>query len=123
MIERPIVQVVIINLPPPISANAIWRSFSGRNIKSKRYREWIIEAGKMIDDQRPGRIDGTYGLKIVVPLKCRIDLDNVPKAISDIAQAHGIIGNDRDCARLTVERGEGTETQAWFISTRHKEGE
>lgn len=119
--DRKAVQYVHLLLPPPISANAIWRSFNrgGRvtAIKSKAYREWIEKAGEMIQSQNPGKIEGGYGLSIKVPKKCRIDLDNVPKAINDLAQAHGIIGNDRQCQKLTVERGSGVDTEVMFIST------
>jgi len=122
MTDRPEVQYVFLKLPPPISANAIWRSFNrgGRvtAIKSKRYRDWIEAAGKMIQLQNPGKVVGAYGLKIRTPAKCRIDLDNVPKAINDLAQAHGIIGNDRQCASILVERGVDPETLVWFISTK-----
>jgi Holliday junction resolvase RusA-like endonuclease len=86
-------------------------------IKSKAYREWIEKAGEMIQSQNPGKIEGGYGLNIKVPRKCRIDLDNVPKAINDLAQAHGIIGNDRQCMKLTVERGSSDETEVMFIAT------
>lgn len=122
MIERPSVQCVYLQLPPPISANAIWRSFvrGGRAtaIKSKRYRDWIEEAGRMVQSQNPGKIEGAYGIKIKVPKKCRIDLDNVPKAINDLCQAHGIISNDRQCAKIEVERGIDDLTNVWLISTK-----
>lgn len=119
---RKIVQCVVLRLPPPISANAIWRSFGGRNIKSQKYREWLVEAGWKLQSQNPGRIDGAYGLTIRVPRKCRLDLDNVPKAISDLAQAHGVISNDRLCEKILVERGVEDETVVMFVSTKERVG-
>jgi Holliday junction resolvase RusA-like endonuclease len=116
--DRKPVQCVIIRLPPPISANAIWRSVRGRNIKSARYRDWELVAGAQLNMQNPGRIDGPYALSIKVPKKCRLDLDNVPKAISDLAQKHGVISNDRLCARVLVERGVEDETVVMFCSTK-----
>ena len=111
-------QCVILRLPPPISANAIWRSFKGRNIKSREYRSWIEAAGLKLNVQNPGCIEGHYALTIRVPKKCRIDLDNVPKAINDLAQLHGVIKNDRLCERVLVERGIEEETVVMFVSTK-----
>lgn len=118
MTERKSVQCVVLRLPPPISANAIWRAINGRNIKSKRYRDWELFAGAQLMAQRPGRIDGPYALSIKVPRKCRLDLDNVPKAISDLAQKHGVISNDRLCSKILVERGVEEETVCMFVSTK-----
>ena len=119
---RPVVQCVMLQLPPPISSNAIWRSFNrgGRvtAIKSREYREWITKASAMVQSQNPGRIDGAYGLKIQTPAKCRIDLDNVPKAINDLAQTLGIISNDRKCQKIEVSKGVDEHTHVWFIATK-----
>jgi Holliday junction resolvase RusA-like endonuclease len=118
MSERRVVQCVILRLPPPISANAIWRSVRGRNIKSQRYRDWELDAGIKLAVQNPGRIEGAYALTIKVPKKCRLDLDNVPKAISDLCQKHGVISNDRLCEKLLVERGVEEETVCMLVSTK-----
>lgn len=118
---RPATQSVVLRLPPPISQNMIWRSFirngKATTIKSKRYRDWLAQAGGMIADQNPGRIEGWYGIRIRVPAKTRIDLDNVPKAINDVLQHYGIIDNDSRCHNLHVERGSEDVTVVFLIST------
>lgn len=118
---------MFLTLPPPISANAIWRSFvrggKATAIKSKKYRDWLSLAGTMVQSQNPGKIVGGYGIRIQVPKKCRIDLDNVPKAINDLCQAHGIISNDRQCEKIVVERGVGEETSVWLIKTKGTESD
>jgi len=74
----------------------------------------------MIMSQRVGRIEGAYGLRIQVPRKSRVDLDNVIKPINDLAQMLGIIENDRLCQNISVEKSDGDETIVWFISTKAK---
>ncbi len=58
MSERAEVLHVYVTLPPPISTNAIWRSYArgGRlaSIKSEKYRLWIEVAGEMLESQKPG---------------------------------------------------------------------
>ncbi len=43
--------VVVLSIPFPVSNNAIWRSVKGRNILTKRYREWREVAAAVIDSQ------------------------------------------------------------------------
>jgi Holliday junction resolvase RusA-like endonuclease len=122
MDKRPLVQNVVLHLPPPVSVNAMYRTFvrGGRiaSIKSERYREWTEYAAAMIEQQNPGRIEGHYGLTIKMPKKCRIDLCNAAKCINDAAQAAGIIENDRLCRKLLVEPGIEDVTVCFFISTK-----
>jgi Holliday junction resolvase RusA-like endonuclease len=117
------VDEVYLRLPAPISANAIWRSYNGRNIKSSKYRDWISATGLVAKSQRPGRIEGHYVLRIAVPVKTRIDLDNAVKGFSDLAQSLGIISNDNLCDRLEVWRGEDEFTHIWFVSVRKEAGQ
>lgn len=121
MADRPPAQAVVVRMPPPVSVNAMYRTFvrGGRvaSIKSERYRDWCERAAKMIEDQRPGRIEGHYGLTIKLPKKCRLDLCNAAKCINDAAQIAGIIDNDRLCRKLLVEPGVEEETVCFFIST------
>lgn len=93
--DRPEVQCVYVTLPPPISTNALHRAFvrGGRvsSIKSAKYRDWCVEAGAMLELQKPGKIVGSYGLTIKVPRKTRIDLDNAIKAISDLIDRKSVV--------------------------------
>lgn len=119
--DKPLVNHVILRLPPPVSVNAMYRTFSrgGRlaSIKSEKYRDWCVLAQTMITLQKPGRIEGHYGLTIKLPRKNRIDYCNVAKCINDAAQEAGIIENDRLCRKLVVEPGVEDEAVCFFIST------
>ena len=120
--QRPLVQSIVLRLPPPVSVNAMYRTFvRGRRmatIKSERYREFEAECERMIAEQNPGRIEGHYGLTIKLPRKARLDLCNAAKCINDAAEEAGIIENDRLCRKLLVEPGIEDETVCFFISTK-----
>jgi Holliday junction resolvase RusA-like endonuclease len=114
----------MLELPPPISVNALYRAIvrpgskHAINIKSEKYRDWIFGAGKILEEQRPGYVGGHYGLRISLPVNCRMDLDNSVKCVSDLLQSHNVIENDRLMQRLEVWRGAGDTMSVWVISTR-----
>jgi Holliday junction resolvase RusA-like endonuclease len=125
MDDRREVMSVYLTLPPPISTNAIWRSFArGKRvttIKSQKYRDWITVAGWELESQNPGKIVGSYGMTIKVPRKSRIDLDNAIKAIGDLLQAHGVVGNDRNCSQITISKGVDDQTHVWLIRSQSED--
>lgn len=118
-IVRKVMQYVGLRLPPPISTNAIWRAYVRKghatNIKSKEYRCWITVAGQELEMQRPGRVPGPYGLRIAVPTKCRIDLDNCCKAAIDLLVLHGVVEGDGPKYLQKLEVWRGTEPEAMHI--------
>lgn len=120
MDARKAAQYVALSLPAPISTNDIWRAFvrNGRatNIKSKKYRDWIIDAGKVLEAQAPGCVPGRYSLRIKVPKKCRIDLDNCVKCVGDLLQEHRVIENDRYMDELIVSRGDDESMNVMIIT-------
>lgn len=111
-------ELVRLHLPEPPSANALLRNVSASEratalrhgkslpgrVKSAAYLTWANAAGWELASQRPGRIEGRYELTIAVSEDARLDLDNAPKAVSDLAQTHGLIANDRLAERVIVER-------------------
>jgi crossover junction endodeoxyribonuclease RusA len=107
--------IIVIDLPPPPSANRLWRSIRGKVIKSREYREWISVAGGHWLQQKPASalksIDGYYTLKIVISrsLGRRRDIGNFEKGISDLLQALRIIENDNLCEELHLVRGDETD--------------
>lgn len=107
--DRAIADHVTLYLPPPISVNAMYRSFAmGKRlatIKSQKYRDWIREAGDMLEAQKPACVPGYYAIGIAVPAKTRVDIGNVEKAVSDLLQTHNVIENDRLCERIEIWRG------------------
>lgn len=96
---------VTITLPFPPSVNRLYRSFKGRSIKSKAYREWEKEAAWSLVAQKPRPIKGRYKLTLLLtpPDKRKRDLGNLEKAISDALQTAGVIENDHLCRRLVIE--------------------
>ena len=120
-------QSVVLELPPPISVNALYRAIvrpgskHAINIKSEKYRDWIVGAGKILEEQNPGFVEGAYGLRISLPINCRMDLDNSVKCVSDLLQSHNVIENDRLMQKLEVWRGAGETMQVYVIATRERE--
>lgn len=121
--DRRTAQCVVLRLPPPISTNAIYRAYSrgGRvsTIKSKEYRAWIAVAGAELELQRPACVPGAYGLRIAVPRKCRIDLDNCCKGVIDLLVMHKVVDGDgpRHMQKLEVYRGVDDAMTVWVIAT------
>lgn len=108
-------EAVTITLPFPPSVNRLYRSFGGRSIKSKAYREWELAAAWAIKSQKPKTIKGPYKLTILLtpPDKRKRDLGNLEKAISDALQTAGVIENDHLCRSMTIawgDRAKGTAT-------------
>ena len=98
-----------IRLPPVVSANAMYRSIArGRVIKSKPYRAWIEEAGKVLQAQRPEPVPGRVEVGLEVP-RAAGDIDNRAKPILDLLEAHGIIDNDRNVECLAIKWADGVD--------------
>lgn len=98
---RPVRERVHIDLPLPISTNALWRPVNGGMVKTDRYRSWHRTAGDQLANQRPGRVAGPYTLTLLVNRRrSKMDLDNAIKATSDLLQHHGVIDNDRKAEEI-----------------------
>lgn len=100
--QRKAVDCVTVDLPHPISTNRLHMpNGRGGMVKTPRYRRWKNQAGQMLQAQRPGRVEGSYAITIVVGRKhTRIDLGNAEKACSDLLQEHGVIKNDSKAVRI-----------------------
>jgi len=97
--------MISLTLTYPPSANRLWRNVKGKTLKSGHYRAWLLEnrhAGLGL-----GSIDGPYALHVIAtaPDRRARDLDNLPKAINDCLQAIGVVANDSNTKRLTIEWG------------------
>lgn len=105
---------------PPFSANAIWRSFKGRNIKSREYRDWIVACGKELEAQSPACVDGPIGIRIALAKSCRLDADNAIKPIIDLLRHHHVIEGDSKKYMRKVEAYHSyyDVTVVWVISTK-----
>ena len=95
---------VTLELPFPVSVNAIWRAGRGGVFNSKRYEQWKTAAAAAVYDQKAGRIDGEYCLSVSLckPDKRKRDLDNVStKVINDLLVRHGIVEDDSLCVETS----------------------
>jgi Holliday junction resolvase RusA-like endonuclease len=98
---------IVLDLPLPPSVNRIWRSGRGRVYKSAAYRGWLAAADAQVlaSGYPKQRIAGAFTAHIIVG-RCRGDIDNRAKALLDWLQSREVIRNDKDCTRLTIERGD-----------------
>lgn len=113
--SRPVADIVQIELPYPVSTNALWMrsSTTGQLVKSPRYATWFRSAGNELALQRPGRIEGKYSLEVLVERKSgRRDIDNTIKSISDLLVDHQVIEDDSLAQRVTIEWSD-TAKGAW----------
>lgn len=97
---------IVLNLPPPPSANRIWRKVPGarRPTLSDEYRKWIEHAGWYARTQLVGvpTIVGTFNASVAVPSKSRRDRDNWTKPLFDLCQRVGAVRNDSGLRSYTV---------------------
>lgn len=102
-----------IELPWPLSVNAIWRSVAvggraPRNIKSRAYREWRERAVSVVSgvwraEPYAGPVSVT--LRLYAPSRRSYDIDNKVKGVLDALQ--GVVLEDDDQVdRLLVLRGD-----------------
>lgn len=95
-----------ITLPFPPSVNSIWRSFRGRNILSKKGREYFAQAAAEVSKQVDGTIATPLQVTIVLtpPDRRKRDIDNSAKVVLDSLTKGGAITDDSLVDRLIIER-------------------
>lgn len=84
-------------LPWPPSVNGYWRSVNGRQILSKRARQYRVAASEaLLEHIRQPMIEGPIVVteRFYPPDRRRRDLDNVKKAPRDVMTHFGIWGDD-----------------------------
>lgn len=85
------------NLPFPISVNAMFADGQTRRIKSQKYREWIEDAGWILNRQHIRPVKGQVVLSYEFEEKLdgrRRDAGNYEKGVTDLLVTHGIIEAD-----------------------------
>lgn len=100
---------IVLDLPPPISVNRIWRKTKAGVCKSKDYERWIKTADAMLLELGQLRgvkpIAGRFTATIIVR-RSRLDLDNNAKSVLDFLQSRNFIVNDNLCEELTLRWGD-----------------
>jgi crossover junction endodeoxyribonuclease RusA len=117
MTERKSVGYVALDLPRPISTNALWRPRPGGMCKTQAYKNWLVEAGLVLNTQKPGKVEGPYCLTIRLNKDSKLDLDNCSKSVSDLLQAHGVISNDRLAQQIIIKRADVPGVSVLVCST------
>lgn len=95
-------------LPWPVSVNAMFTNVPGKGrVKSKAYRQWIIDAGWMLRNFRPRKFEVPVEIVIEVnaPTGRRFDLDNLQKGLLDLLVKHQVIPDDsrRWVRKISIE--------------------
>jgi Holliday junction resolvase RusA-like endonuclease len=107
-VQRETAQWVSLQMPPPISTNELFIAFNkgGKSVRvrSFKYQKWSREALAMIEEQNPARVEGPFGLRILLSNKCRMDISNTIKAYEDALVQAGICDDDRYCQRIEVAK-------------------
>jgi Holliday junction resolvase RusA-like endonuclease len=89
----------IIDLPFPISINAMFADGKSRRIKSQRYADWVIEAGWELKRQRVTPVKGQVRIRYELQEghdNRRRDCFNFEKGVTDLLVEHGVIEADHD---------------------------
>ncbi len=107
---------IVLNLPFPISVNAIWRSNRGRVHRSAAYTKWQNEADALLLTQSgwrgkviPCRFHATLILNEGM-MRANADLDNAAKSTVDLAKRLGLIRDDsiKYMRQLLIKLGDDT---------------
>lgn len=96
-----------VELPTPISANALFANVPGRGrVKTKAYENWQNVAAQMIvaTVRADRRIGGAVSVLIELPTACRLDIDNAVKPILDALVRSQRIDDDRHVHRIEVRK-------------------
>ena len=100
--------MIILYLPYPPSVNNYWITSGNRKFLSKRGREFKEQVAAYVIEKNVPKL-GEMAVQIDIILRPRnkrlMNIDNSCKAILDSIQDAGIIDDDSQVWKLTVERG------------------
>lgn len=99
------------HLPYPPAVNNLFLNGTKGRYKSKRYSEWLTEAGLILNTQHVQHFKGAVWVDIQAhrPDKRRRDIDGILKAPFDLLVKHQIIEDDSHIVGLSIKWvGEGS---------------
>lgn len=89
--------MIVLDLPFPVSVNAMFADGKTRRHKSQRYCDWLLEAGYALNKQRPPQIKGQYHIHYAFQeghdRRAR-DAFNLEKGVTDLLVKHGVVEGD-----------------------------
>lgn len=102
-----------LTLPWPPSVNGYWRSFRGRQIISKRGREYVKKVDELMRELNlhGEKIEGSLSVSIKLnpPTLRSYDVDNFNKGVFDALSKCGFWLDDSQVQRLVIEKGSKTK--------------
>lgn len=113
---------MILGLPFPPAVNNLFATVkvgkSTRRIRTRRYEDWITEAGIALLLQRPPKIHGPFRLTLtaVRPDRRKRDLDGLAKAPLDLLVKHQVIDDDSLCASILLMWSESEPVKGGALS-------
>ena len=116
--------MITLHLPYPVSMNAIWRTYRGKQALTPEARRYRNEIKYICSQQKAKLITGPVSVilelrpKLTVSGKASkvlIDLDNCIKATLDGLQGI-VINNDRDVKRIYAYYGEPVQSGGLIIT-------
>jgi crossover junction endodeoxyribonuclease RusA len=100
---------VVLNLPWPTSANALWRTDGQHRFKTEPYRKFKQAVADYVLEHRVRRHWTTdrlaVGLMCFAPSRVKHDIDNRVKPTLDAIVSAGVIADDSIIDLLIVARG------------------
>lgn len=116
--------MITLELPYPVSMNAIWRSYRGRQVLTQEARRYRNEIKYVCSNAKAKMIHGE--VSVVIELRPKLtatgraskvlmDLDNCIKATLDGLQGI-VIDNDRNVKRIYAYYGEPVEYGGLIIT-------
>ena len=116
--------MITLSLPYPVSVNAIWRAYKGRQVLTQEARRYKNEVKYVCSQKKVKMITGPISIIVEVrpkmtisgrASKVLIDLDNSLKLVCDALQGI-IIDNDRDIKRIYAYYGEPVQSGGLIIT-------
>lgn len=111
--------MTVIQLPFPISLNAMFSDGKTRRHKSQRYADWLIEAGYALNRQRPIPVKGPVNLIFEFQEgrdNRKHDVTNLIKGPEDLLVKHGIIEADDGSIVRRVEACWNAEVEGMRVT-------
>ena len=97
--------MISVVLPIPPSANNLYTDTPKGRRKSKKYKQWLQEAGWCLNTQKTLQLEAVpFQVNIEARIDRGRDLDNCIKPILDLLVAHKLTPDDRWCDKLRPDR-------------------
>jgi len=94
--------VIQLWIPMPPSVNNLFVNVPKRGrVPSKRYTDWRVAAGKVLNTQQYTRLEGPVTIEYGVGTDTRADISNLEKAATDLLVSSGVIDGD---SRKTLKK-------------------